>query len=80
MYKNKHLELLHWSIIFLRHRLKDIDKESYDLLNAIHNIPSLLESEKGIDDDFILEDLLEYEKKYLNWEKRYSKIIQWEWL
>lgn len=76
MYNNKYLELLHWAIINLRYRSRDLDKQSYDLLNAIHNIPSLLESKKEINDNLIISELIEYENKYLNWDPKFSNIIK----
>lgn len=59
----------------LRYRLKDIDLQSYELLDTIHNIPFLLNDNKKINDDIILDDLIRYENNYLNWENKYSSII-----
>lgn len=72
---DKYLQLLGWSIIMLRYRLKDIDLQSYELLDIIHNIPFLLNDNKKINDDIILDDLIRYENNYLNWENKYSSII-----
>ncbi len=76
MYENKYLELMYFAIIRLRYKFRETDKESHDLLNVIHNIPGLLDKNKPIDNNLILNELLDYEKKYLNWDNKYSKIIK----
>ncbi len=76
MYKDKNLELLYNVLIYLRHRLKKIDKESSDLLDVVHNIPSLLDGEREINDEILTRELLDYEEKYLDGQPRYSKIIK----
>lgn len=64
MYKNKYLELLHSTLIDLRFRLREIDPQSSELLNIVHNLPSLLESERPINDDIIISELKTYKEKY----------------
>lgn len=73
----KYLDLCYLIIIHLRYEARNNkDEKSYKLLDSIHNIPYLVTYEKQINEEIILKDILEIEKKYFNWENKFSKNLK----
>ncbi|AKH33345.1 hypothetical protein XF24_01022 [candidate division SR1 bacterium Aalborg_AAW-1] len=76
MDQEKYYILLFQAMIRLRHHIKDIDQESYEILDIIHNIPLLLLEKKEIWENIIIDQLYNYEKKYHDKKPIYSHLFQ----
>lgn len=72
---------MYFVIVFAR--LNASEEKSFleivDLMNAIHNIPASLDRNEMIEDDILLRELEEIEKKYHSGEPIFSSIIKNQW-
>src|ERR1700742_4112877 len=72
----RYLALLERVLIIARFRAFEVDKQTAELLDAIHNIPDLLCRWPEMQESWVYEDLRKYEVKYCNGSTPFTNILK----